>query len=939
MSKLSSRITSSRYLTSIEKKLVNSEFFSKNQLFAKEQPPAKDQLLSLIDAIFTSLNVSSFNGRDFDQDFLDQAEQKLVNSKTEFTYLWSLAELQKLISQEELGRLQTKFAELTIEYALAIAWLSVAAKNKVLLQVYAEHGAGLPGLFIFGMGKLGGFDLNFSSDVDLIAYFDPDVLPVAEVLGKSYVCHQMLQKMTQLLNQQGNSNFIWRVDWRLRPNASATTLAMSTVAAQDYYFYRASPWHRLALMKARVVAGDKLLGNQFLENLSPFIWRQNLDYRALDELAEIKQRINLEHPSLRTQRQWREPIVEQIEGLNVKLGSGGIREIEFIANALQLVWGGRKFVLRTPHTVTALKELARSEHLELEEANRLINSYQFLRRVENSIQMLENQQTHLIPSSEVNKQSILKLLDLNSWSGLVNQTNEVRLFVNARFEVLFAGQESAQKTAPVWPEKLSTQAEEIIEFWEEGYLIYGVSNEVRHRLLPLTSALANYVMSDKGDTSNTVVRLHDFFRVLPKGEQYFRLLAESPSLLNKFVLPLIYSPPMAMLLKQSPHIIDCYVHKVWQYPQPFDSSDVFHAQSYEVQLERLRRFVNEYLYQLYLLFFEGNIDVDTFQQALTDLAEQTLEVALKVVAKDQGFDQAPITVIGMGKVALKRMSPLSDLDLIFVFNPSVISLEHASRFVSRLQTAISTPMREGIVYELDTRLRPSGRSGAPVVSIESLANHHLQRAHTWEHIALMPSRVVAGDKSLINQIDDLKRDVLSNKRDAIQLMSDALKMWDRIAEHRITDSSNELMSSKLSVGGLMQAEYLASCLVLKNSQGIECENVAFDVLLQQSIESEHISNSGIDQDVSQLPEIIQFWRIQQLWERLLGKTDQAIDSIPLGYLELLLIQSNVESVEQLIDKKKQYAFIVSNAMQQLFEPLEMDAKAIEQWYETAVKWL
>jgi len=153
------------------------------------------------------------------------------------------------------------------------------------------------------------------------------------------------------------------------------TLAMSTVAAEDYYFYRASPWHRLALMKARVVAGDKSLGNQFLENLNPFIWRQNLDYRALDELAEIKLKINLEHPSLRTQRQWREPIVDQIEGFNVKLGSGGIREIEFIANALQLVWGGRQFVLRTPHTVTALKALAENKHLELEDANRLIDSY------------------------------------------------------------------------------------------------------------------------------------------------------------------------------------------------------------------------------------------------------------------------------------------------------------------------------------------------------------------------------------------------------------------------------------------------------------------------------------------------------------------------------------------------------------------------------------
>ena len=476
----------------------------------------------------------------------------------------------------------------------------------------------MPGLFIFGMGKLGGYDLNFSSDVDLVAYFDPDVLPVAEMLGKSYICHQVLQKLTQLLTQKGSSNFIWRVDWRLRPNASATTLAMSTVAAEDYYFYRASPWHRLALMKARVVAGDQQLGQQFLEKLSPFIWRQNLDYRALDELAEIKQRINLEHPSLRTQRQWREPIGDEIEGFNVKLGSGGIREIEFIANALQLVWGGRKFALRTSHTISALKELAGNQHLESEEADQLIDSYLFLRRVENAIQMMENQQTHLLPSSEQNKQNLLTLLNINSWPDLVTQINQSRRFVYARFEAIFAEQESAQQPAPVWPEGLSNQAEEIIEAWENGYQVYGVSNEVRQRLLPLTSALSNYVINDKGDVSNTIVRLHEFFRKLPQGEQYFRLLAKSPDLLNKFVLPLLYSPPMTSLLKQSPHIIDCYVHKQWQYPQAFDSSDVLHAQSYETQLERIRRFVNEYLYQLYLYFFEGKLSVDDFQTALTD---------------------------------------------------------------------------------------------------------------------------------------------------------------------------------------------------------------------------------------------------------------------------------------------------------------------------------
>jgi len=303
------------------------------------------------------------------------------------------------------------------------------------------------------------------------------------------------------------------------------------------------------------------------------------------------------------------------------------------------------------------------------------------------------------------------------------------------------------------------------------------------------------------------------------------------------------------------------------------------------------------------------------------------------------LDAAPITVIGMGKVALKRMSPLSDLDLIFVFDPNKISLEKASRFVSRFQTAISTPMREGIVYELDTRLRPSGRSGAPVVSIESLENHHLQRAHTWEHIALIPSRVVAGDKSTIDQIDDIKRSVLVKKRDTSQLMADALKMWNRIAEHRITDSSSELMSSKLSIGGLMQAEYLASCLVLKNSQLLNVKDVSFDILLKQSVQNEYELESGLEQDVRQLPEIIQFWRIQQLWERLLGKTDERIDSIAPDYLQRLLEQSDVDSVEQLVEKKQQYATAVTNAMQQLFDPLGMDTQAIDEWHEVAVKWL
>lgn len=916
--------------------------------------------LALMEDVCNRLESYSFESN---EQTLEVAQQTLLTAKTDFAFAWCMTELRGLSSQTALGQWQTRFAEVSIDFALRLAWLSIASKHKVIQNLIVGSAGQVPGLFIFGMGKLGGNDLNFSSDVDLVAYFDPVILPVPEVLGKSYVCHQVLQCLTKLLGQNGAPNFVWRVDWRLRPNASATSLAMSTHAAEDYYFYRASPWHRLALMKARVVAGDRGVGAQFLNTITPFIWRQNLDYRALDELAEIKQRINLEHPALRTQRQWSEPIGDDIAGFNVKLGSGGIREIEFIANALQLVWGGRIYDLRTPNTVEALKALATHDQLEDNAAERLIESYQALRRIENAIQILGNQQTHLIPKSEINQKNVLILLGYQMWTDLVTPLNELRHFVHHTFSELFAEQVASQGDVAQWPIGLELKADEIVQMWEDGYQSYGVSIQLRHRLLPLTQAIASYlcsasesVTSDSNTVvskdivskvsvskdghsvqtaSDTILRLHGFFKSLPQGEQYFRLLAKSPELLESIVPPLLHSPPMTNLLKQSPHIIDCYVQASWSYPSPFDSDYVLRADQYESRLERLRRFVNEHLYQLYLKFLQGQLSAELFQQALTDLAEHTLELALQVVAEHLELERVPIAVIGMGKVALRRMSPLSDLDLIFIYDADSTSLELASRFVSRLQTAISTPMREGIVYELDTRLRPSGRSGAPTVSLESFDNHHQQRAHTWEHIALMSSRVVAGDKSVIKRFAEIKYRVINTPRNQTQFLSDAQKMWLRVIEHRVTDVTAEIMNSKLRAGGLMQAEYLAACLIIQHpalpSRGMyRAKNGEFDELLMECV---------ADSSLTELPEIIQFWRIQQLWERILGRTNHALTSLPKDYLSRLLEQSEVSTLKELVDKKQRYAGLINQSMSDFFSPIPMSKKQTDEWHERSVDWI
>jgi glutamate-ammonia-ligase adenylyltransferase len=649
----------------------------------------------------------------------------------------------------------------------------------------------------------------------------------------------------------------------------------------------------------------------------------------------------LEHPTLKVERQWRDPINDEVGGFYVKLGTGGIREIEFVANALQLVWGGKHYRLRTPNTLEAISALESLGHFTPELAEGLTKAYTHLRSIENAIQIRGNQHTHIISNDENAQTNLLLLLGEDSWDTFVAKLNSDRTIVSRQFEKLFAEQDSGDSQQMVWPSNLSPAALEIVDAWENGFHQYGVSPGVRQKLKPLSLALASYLenLNQTGnegfDSNKTIVRLHDFFRSLPQGEQYFRLLAESPRLLSSMVPPLLYSPAMSTLLRQSPHIVDCYMSAALDVDAEFDSGFVLEAQQYEIRLERMRRFVNEHLYQLYLMFLQGGIDVEPFQHLLSSLAEHTLDLALKVVADNMNLSDPPITVLGMGKVALRRMSPLSDLDLIFIYDQEKVSLELATKFVSRLQTAISTPMREGIVYELDTRLRPSGKSGAPIVSVESFAKHQLSRAHTWEHIALVPSRVVAGDHSLLEEVHQVKRKVVQGKRDRKQFIRDAKIMWDRISEHRLKDYDSSVMFSKLRPGGLMQSEYLTACILLDNSE------TCFEFSMGSSIEFDELVRLGAKTNpkLLELSEIMQFWRVQQLWERLLGFTEQPLESLPSEYLDRLLDQSSVKSLPELLSKKTRCAQTIIDLMNEFFEPIEDERSWVDEWKEVNVLWI
>ena len=757
----------------------------------------------------------------------------------------------------------------------------------------------VPGLFILGLGKLGGLDLNFSSDVDLIAYYDPDILPVPKQIGQSYVVNKVLKTMGQILKPRNSPEFVWRVDWRLRPEASASQLSMSTEMAQDFYFFRALPWHRLALMKARVIAGDKDVGAAFLQSITPFIWRQNLDFRALDELAHLKSRINLEHPALRQQRAAPEPITPDAIGFNVKLGSGGIREIEFIANAQQLIWGGKQYELRTPNTLEALAQLAKSAHIDKALSEQLSQSYIRLRQLENAIQMLGNEQTHIVPSSDTARQTILTLLGYKDWDKLCKDILAIRRFVNTEFEKVFDIREEQAATSDDFEETLNIldpAAKEIAENWLNGFFPRSKNTA---QFQSLGQALLEQIFKSSVNSSEAIIRLNQFFAALSRSEQYLHLLSRNQKLLNALIPPLLFSPHMTVLLEQSPHIIDVFLS-----PQnDMDTAFIFESPDYETRLERLRRFVNENLFISYTQFMGNGGRAASLQKQLTHLADLTIDAALKIVGDDLGLEVLPLTVLGLGKMGTSRMAPLSDIDLVFIFGDA-IDPDLSQKIVRRLRTALTAKLSEGIAYELDMRLRPSGRSGPPAVKLKSFKEHHLTRAHNWEHIALAHSRIVAGDKTLGAIVMAIRDEILALPRAKAQFLRDAKSMWQLIESQRIDDTPPSHFNSKLRPGGLMQAEYTENCY--------------------------RLLGGGADG----LKESILFWSNLQLWERLLGLTGQALEAMPKFYQAECLAQFDVKTLKDIERLQSHHSETVLNHYDALFA----DTTLPETYESTRIIW-
>jgi glutamate-ammonia-ligase adenylyltransferase len=770
---------------------------------------------------------------------------------------------------------------------LRLAWAETCKR-------YAIKAERPDGLFILGLGKLGGHDLNFSSDIDLIGFYDPDILPVSANKGQAFITNQCLKTLTQILTSRNGPEHIWRVDWRLRPESSGTGLTMSTAKAEKFYFFRALPWHRLALMKARVVAGDKACGEAFLESLAPFIWPQNLDFRALDDLADLKTRINAEHPGLMQEREAHAPITPLAEGFNLKLGSGGIREIEFIANAQQLIWGGKQTKLRTTNTRNALSALTSLEHLSPEDSETLRQHYVKLRDIENAVQMLRNEQTHIVPDNKDDKDALLSLTGYSDWEALSKEIFDIRQSVNGYFSKLFEAETvaNASETHATELTTLSTVGQDIAESWRNGFDAHGLQPSLKGKYQALGERLLDRVFSSVADTEMALENIDRFLKSISRSAQYLDLLDRHEALLDTIITPLLHSSHMTSLLEQSPHIIDIFL--LPQFSETPNASAVLSDQDYGLRLDRLRRFVNEHLFYYYHRFMEKDDSLKTLQNNLTQLAEVTIETSITIVKEELALEPLPMTVLGLGKMGTRTMAPKSDLDLVFIFDDTVES-EKASQIVRRLRTTLTTPLKEGIAYELDMRLRPSGRSGPPAVKLSSFKNHHENRAHSWEHIALAHARCVAGDLTLGKKVEGFCQDILSRPRNDVQFLQDAKIMWGRIQAERIMETDESHCNAKLRPGGLMQAQYIQACravLGLPVSDALEAA--------------------------------IEFWQYQQIWERLLGLKTKPFSHVPERFHQKVFQnQGKNLSLKNYIRAQAKHAKIVRSLTNTLFTKVEL----------------
>jgi glutamate-ammonia-ligase adenylyltransferase len=756
--------------------------------------------------------------------------------------LAAVAELAGSWSLERQMDALSRFAEAAIAVAVRDLLRAAAAQGSIT-PVDLEAPENGSGFIVLGIGKLGGAELNYSSDIDLILLYDPLAVPGLVQDSAQSLFSRMARDLVRILDERTGDGYVFRTDLRLRPDPRSTPLAMSVAAALTYYETVGQNWERAALIKARPVAGDRRAARSFLAELQPFIWRKHLDFAAIEDIHSIKRQIQAHKGGGRI----------AVEGHDIKTGRGGIREIEFFAQTLQLIWGGRLPQLRVAPTCSALRRLAAAGRIDERTADTLIADYRFLRRVEHRLQMVDDAQTHRLPADPDGISRLACFLGDGDAHQFATELRGHLTSVEKHYAELFEEAPSLAGPGNLVFTGAEDDADTLLTLARLGFADpAGVAATVRNwhhgRIRATRSERAREILTKFvpellrifGETAHpdiAVLRFDQFLSALPAGVQLFSLFHANPGLFSLIADIMAEAPLLAQSLAQRPALLDAVLTAEFSAPLPDRAGlaedlagVVAGARGFEELLDLLRRWAGERRFQVGVQLLRRDIDGERAGASLADIAETALAALLTAVTAD--FTRVHGTVPGgafaivaMGRLGSREMTLASDLDLILIYDAPPDSVGSAglrplplstyyARLSQRLISAITVPTAEGRLYNADMRLRPSGEAGPIASNLAAFTQYQRDSAWTWEHMALTRARPIAGDPALCERIAAAIATALRAPRDPQRLLADVADMRRRMVANAPRPSPWDLRNRR---GGLIDLEFTVQYLMLREA--------------------------------------------------------------------------------------------------------------------------
>lgn len=723
----------------------------------------------------------------------------------------AVADLAGVMSLGEVTGTLTRLADRAVGAVIEVLVATMTSRGKL-----PECAAPTGGLFALAMGKMGAGELNYSSDIDLIMLFDADAYDPADRAEARNALVRVTRDMVAVLSDVTSEGYVFRTDLRLRPDASVTPVCLSAAAAEAYYEDVGRTWERAAYIKARTAAGDIAAGEAFLDRLTPFVWRRHLDFAAIEDAHDIRLKIRAHKGFARK---------GDLDGHNIKLGFGGIREIEFFTQTRQLIAGGRDAGLRPRGTVQGLSALAKAGWVPEATSSGLAAIYERHREVEHRVQMIGDQQTHDLPETEEGWERLAALMDTDVGT-LRGQLSEDLEAVDALTDGFFApgtdhgGVAAAELTFGAeitarWPDYPALRSERAVAIFR--------------RLSPVILTQ----LQTSARPEEALASFDRFLAGLPAGVQLFSLFEANPDLTQLMVDICATAPALADYLSRNSGVLDAVIAGAFFAPWPgkvaltdalTDALD--RAGDYEVKLATARRWAREWHFRIGVHHLRGMVTAVEAGTQYSDLAEAVLGALWPVVQTHfaHRHGQPPgrgAVILGMGSLGAGRLHAASDLDVIVIYDAAGAQASEGPKplstgvFYARLTqamiTALSAPMGDGRLYEVDMRLRPSGRQGPVATALSSFSSYQSEEAWTWEHLALTRARVVCGPEDLAADVEAVRCDVLSQKAGGGEVRTDVAEMRARLAAAKPGEGGLEV---KEGAGRLQDVELCGQTLAL-----------------------------------------------------------------------------------------------------------------------------